>query len=204
MNRTLPLWAGALAAVLASFMGMVVLPNWQVRGAQVLEITSPSGETSSYPQALEPDWEAPGRQLYIAQGCIYCHSQQVRPAAAGSDIDRGWGERRSVPRDYLLHDPPLLGTMRTGPDLANIAARQPDRSWHHIHLYDARLVSPGSIMPPFRFLYERRHRDPGSLGVRLPDVPGEPTAWILPTPAARNLVAFIQTLHQDHSLEQVQ
>ena len=204
MNRVLPLWAGALATILLSFAGMVVLPNWQVRHAGAVEIVDQAGETTVYPPALELSWEAPGRQVYIAQGCIYCHSQQVRPAGSGSDIERGWGERRSVPRDYLLHDPPLLGTMRTGPDLANIGARQPDRDWHHVHLYDARLVSPGSIMPPFRFLYQLRHRDPGAAGVRLPDRPGQQPAWIVPRPEARDLVAYVQTLHQDHRLEQVQ
>ncbi|HAF03825.1 MAG TPA: hypothetical protein DCG89_08505, partial [Spartobacteria bacterium] len=66
-----------------------------------------------------------GRRVYAANGCIYCHSQQVRADYAASDIDRKWGERRSAPRDYLFDRPVLLGKMRMGPDLSNIGKRAP-------------------------------------------------------------------------------
>ena len=66
-----------------------------------------------------------GRQIYAANGCVYCHSQQVRADYAGSDIERKWGERRSAPRDYLFERPVVLGKMRMGPDLANIGKRAP-------------------------------------------------------------------------------
>jgi cytochrome c oxidase cbb3-type subunit 2 len=51
----------------------------------------------------------------------------VRSSAFGADIARNWGQRRSVARDYIFDRPHLMGTMRTGPDLANIGARQPTR-----------------------------------------------------------------------------
>ena len=66
-----------------------------------------------------------GHRIYVANGCFYCHSQQVRADYAGSDIDRKWGERRSAPRDYIFERPVELGKMRMGPDLANIGHRAP-------------------------------------------------------------------------------
>jgi hypothetical protein len=87
----------------------------------------------------------------------------VRGGKYLNDIERGWGAnassgepRRSHPRDYIHDYPLLLGTMRTGPDLFNIGFRQDNRNWHHTHLYDPQIVSPGSIMAPFRYLYEKR------------------------------------------------
>src|SRR5690606_22956171 len=94
-----------------------------------------------------------GRQIYIANGCVYCHSQQPRdPSFASGDKDRGWG-RTSVPGDYAYDTPHLLGTMRTGPDLFNIGARQPSKDWHLLHLYNPQAVVKDSIMPPYRFLF---------------------------------------------------
>src|SRR5207244_5287905 len=66
-----------------------------------------------------------GRRVYAANGCIYCHSQQVRADYASADIDRKWGERRSAPRDYLFDRPVLLGQERMGPDLSNVGKRAP-------------------------------------------------------------------------------
>src|SRR5207249_10523705 len=58
-------------------------------------------------------------------GCIYCHSQQVRADYAADDIERKWGNRRSAPRDYIFERPVFLGKMRMGQDIANIGARAP-------------------------------------------------------------------------------
>jgi hypothetical protein len=76
-----------------------------------------------------------GRRIYAANGCVYCHSQQMRADYAGSDVERTrdqdptkklkWGERRSAPRDYLFEHPVLLGKTRLGPDLANIGKAAP-------------------------------------------------------------------------------
>jgi hypothetical protein len=61
-----------------------------------------------------------GARVYASNGCVYCHSQQVRPEYGGSDIERHWGERRSAPRDYIFEPIVFLGKMRIGPDLANV------------------------------------------------------------------------------------
>ena len=66
-----------------------------------------------------------GARVYAANGCNYCHSEQVRAEYSGADIERKWGDRRSAPRDYIFERPVLLGKMRMGQDLANIGARAP-------------------------------------------------------------------------------
>ncbi len=100
--------------------------------------------------------ELRGRASYIANGCVYCHSQQPRDIKQAPDFSRGWG-RASVASDYFYDRPHLLGTMRTGPDLFNIAARQPSVDWHLGHLYQPRAYTKGSNMPgyPFLFLHKR-------------------------------------------------
>jgi cytochrome c oxidase cbb3-type subunit 2 len=85
---------------------------------------------------------------------MYCHSQQVRPEGFGADQKRGWGDRGSMPGDYVYDETHQLGTMRTGPDLHDIANRQPSRDWHLAHLYQPRSVSPGSVMPAYPYLFE--------------------------------------------------
>jgi cytochrome c oxidase cbb3-type subunit 2 len=153
--------------------------------------------------------------VYIDLGCLYCHSQQVRPEGFGADIDRGWGDRRSVARDYMFDAPPLLGTMRTGPDLASIAVRQPSREWHYLHLYEPTLTSPGSNMAPFPFLFERfdpeelrvgEGRDePPDDAVRVPGPDGtdEGGYWIVPTDRARALVDYLLSLDQSYDVPEV-
>src|SRR5690606_1879347 len=100
-----------------------------------------------------------GRRVYIANGCIYCHSQQVRDPSFTTDVDRGWGSRATVPGDYVYDKPHLLGTMRTGPDLINGGQPLPDMNWHLIHLYDPRALVEWSIMPSSPYLFERKAPD---------------------------------------------
>jgi cytochrome c oxidase cbb3-type subunit 2 len=119
-----------------------------------------------FPQSIS-GIAAQGKLVYQDLGCIYCHTQQVRRPGYGGDIDRGWGERQSVARDYIRESRVLLGTMRTGPDLRNIGARQTGQSgreWHIRHFYNPLLTSTltedgkeyKSIMPSYRFLFETR------------------------------------------------
>jgi hypothetical protein len=61
--------------------------------------------------------------------------------------------RASVPADYVYDRPHLLGSLRTGPDLFNIGARQPSKDWHLGHLYQPRAYVPNSIMPSYPFLF---------------------------------------------------
>ncbi|MEQ9618391.1 MAG: cbb3-type cytochrome c oxidase subunit II [Deltaproteobacteria bacterium] len=132
---------GVLATLLIAWVGLTLIP-----GVQISEVNPPDGLKPYTEQQLR------GRSVYIREGCIYCHSQQTRPVGYGADQKRNWG-RPSVPGDYFYDRPQLLGTMRTGPDLFNIGARQPSEDWHLIHLYNPRATSPGSIMPPYPWLF---------------------------------------------------
>ena len=90
--------------------------------------------------------EAAGRKLYIANGCVYCHSQSIRT------IDWGLGaERIAQAGDYVADHPILLGSQRTGPDLSQDGGEHPD-DWHVAHFVNPRYTRPLSIMPPFEFL----------------------------------------------------
>jgi len=144
-----------------------------------------------------------GRQHYIANGCVYCHSQQPRDPAQAPDILRGWG-RPSVASDYFYDSPHLLGTMRTGPDLLNIGARQPSRDWQLGHLYQPRAYTPGSTMPAYPFLFELKHATavgPDDVVVNLPD------AWrpaggqtVVARPEALDLVAYLLALDRTYPI----
>jgi cbb3-type cytochrome c oxidase subunit II len=90
--------------------------------------------------------EAEGRQIYIANGCIYCHSQAIR------SIDWGLGaERIAQAGDYVADRPILLGSERTGPDLSQQGGEHSD-DWHVAHFINPRNTRPNSVMPPFEFL----------------------------------------------------
>ena len=96
----------------------------------------------------------------------------------------------------------MLGTMRTGPDLANIGARQPSARWHLLHLYNPPITSPGSIMPSYRYLFETRkiegQHSPDALVLEGDDKP-QPGYEVVPTARARALVAYLKAL--DHNYE---
>ena len=93
-----------------------------------------------------------GRQVYLSEGCVTCHSQQPRSPTEAPDYLRGWGMKPN-PSDYLYDFPPLLGTMRTGPDLFNVGYRQRSVIWHLVHLFQPRSVVEWSVMPSYSYLF---------------------------------------------------
>src|SRR6184192_3998672 len=121
MKGLVPLFLGIFSTFAFSWLGLTVVPNWQIGH---LNPQSDEEGTDIYPQPQSGMFER-GARVYAANGCIYCHSQQVRADYAASDIERKWGDRRSAPRDYIFDRPTLLGKMRLGPDLANIGKRAP-------------------------------------------------------------------------------
>ena len=121
MKGLIPLVLGIFGTFTFSWVGLTVIPNLQIGH---LDPQMDEEGTDVYP-APKSGMTERGRHVYAANGCIYCHSQQVRADYAASDIDRKWGERRSAPRDYLFDRPVLLGKMRMGPDLSNIGKRAP-------------------------------------------------------------------------------
>jgi len=93
--------------------------------------------------------ELQGRDLYIREGCVNCHSQLIRPFR--SEVER-YGEY-SKAGEYVYDHPFLWGSKRTGPDLMREGKKYPN-VWHYEHMNDPRVMSPGSIMPPFPWLSE--------------------------------------------------
>jgi len=91
--------------------------------------------------------ELQGRDIYIREGCLACHSQMVRPFR--SETER-YGEY-SKSGEFIYDRPFLWGSKRTGPDLHRVGDKYPD-SWHYNHMVDPRSMSPGSIMPRYPWL----------------------------------------------------
>lgn len=186
MESPTKLLVGAMVTLAVATASLVVLPYLQLK-----PLPPPPG--------LEPYTEAQlrGRQQYIAHGCVYCHSQQPRDAAQAPDAIRGWG-RASVAADYAYDRPHLLGTMRTGPDLFNIGARQPSEDWHLGHLYQPRAFVPGSTMPPYPFLFEHKPAaDPGDRVVNLPPGFAPSSGVLVARPEVLDLVDYLRSL--DHT-----
>lgn len=149
-----------------------------------------------------------GKDIYIEMGCIYCHTQQIRPQGFGADYERGWGDRQTVARDYIYQKRVLLGTMRTGPDLANVGSRLSSVDWHLNHLYNPRITSPGSIMPPSPFLFEVREigMAPSNKALNIPaNSPYAPPAGyeVVSTDRADALVAYLLNLKVDYELPEM-
>jgi cbb3-type cytochrome oxidase cytochrome c subunit len=121
MKGLAPLFLGIFGTFAFSWVGLTVIPNWQIGH---LNPQSDEEGTDIYPMP-QSGMVQRGARVYAANGCVYCHSEQVRADYAGADIERKWGDRRSAPRDYIFDRPVFLGKMRMGQDLANIGARAP-------------------------------------------------------------------------------
>lgn len=94
--------------------------------------------------------ELHGRDIYIREGCNNCHSQMVRPFR--SETERYKGEY-SKAGEFVYDHPFLWGSKRTGPDLHRVGGAY-NNVWHFNHMLDPTSTSPGSIMPPYPWLYE--------------------------------------------------
>ncbi len=91
--------------------------------------------------------ELQGRDIYIREGCVGCHSQMVRPFR---DETERYGEF-SKSGEFIYDRPFLWGSKRTGPDLHRQGGKYPD-SWHYNHMMEPTTMSPGSIMPAYPWL----------------------------------------------------
>ena len=189
MKSEFKLLTGAMVMLSLSTSALVVVPYLQVRDIAPAEGLKP------YTSA-----QLRGRDVYIANGCVYCHTQQPRAQGFGPDLARGWG-RATVAADYVYDRPHLLGTMRTGPDLMNIGVRQPSEQWHLGHLYQPRAYVPGSIMPSYPFLFELKTSDqvaPGDVQVQLPPGQSPRGQVVVARPEAMDLVRYLQSLDRSY------
>lgn len=143
-----------------------------------------------------------GKASFIANGCVACHTQQVRIV----DMDKVWGSRPSVAADYAdIHrtdtwrnTATLMGTERTGPDLTNIGNRQPGKEWHLPHLFNPRILVKESIMPAYPWMFTIKPR--AELGDVVVPVPKEfmrgQKGVVIAKAEALQLVAYLQALKQ--------
>ena len=93
--------------------------------------------------------ELQGRDIYIREGCYTCHSQMIRPFR--DEVAR-YGDY-SKAGEFVYDHPYQWGSKRTGPDLAREGGKNPN-SWHFNHMLDPQSTSPGSVMPPYPWLFE--------------------------------------------------
>jgi cytochrome c oxidase cbb3-type subunit 2 len=136
--------------------------------------------------------EAVSGKITAAGGKVETH---IVPT--GSDLDHGWGVRRSVAEDFLYDNPVQLGGLRAGPDLANIGLRSPDANWHLLHLYAPRSVNTDSKMPSFRYLFtvQKIGAAPSPDALNLPAAFAPPAGFeVVPKPEARQLAAYLLSL----------
>ncbi|WP_292977167.1 cbb3-type cytochrome c oxidase subunit II [Nitrosomonas sp.] len=189
MENEAKLTAGAMTTFSIAVAALVVLPYIQVSDVQ------PPAGLKPYTSA-----ELRGRDSYIANGCMYCHTQQPRDRSFAPDFERGWG-RVSTPGDYYYDKPHLLGSMRTGPDLMNIGVRQPSVDWHLGHLYQPRAYVPDSIMPSYPYLFEVKDKaEEDEVIVRLPPKFAPPGKVVVARPEAVDLVKYLQSLDRSYPI----
>jgi len=224
--KNLPvLYCGILFLLIAPWCGLILGSNVQLGG---LQPGAASEGDPAYPK-VAPGIAEQGRLVYVADGCVYCHTQQTRPDSAEillnqnvtakdgkvtvepvfvkPDIARGWAKRGTVARDYVFQTRPLVGFLRNGPDLADVGSRgiSTDPNWLMLHLYDPQIKRPGSIMPPFRFLFtvQKIGDKPAPNALTLPPteaVRPPPGYEVVPTARAEALIAYLRSLKLDYEL----
>lgn len=181
MNKLLLIAGGSTLVYLGLALLMGVLPG-------IALSQTPPGPGVKPLTAIE----AEGREAYVANGCSYCHTQQVRPL----DQDKVFG-RPSAPGDFAYQTPELLGSERTGPDLTNIGTRQPSDVWQYIHLYNPRAVVPESIMPSFAWLFDVIDKPAkGVTVVPLPAAFAPAKGVVVASRKAQALLAYLLSLKQ--------
>jgi|SRR5689334_2131505 len=143
-----------------------------------------------------------GKAIYIANGCVGCHTQQVRNV----NMDKVWGTRPSIAADYAgnkrtdlwRNTATLMGTERTGPDLTNIGTRQPSIDWNLVHIFNPRIVVKESVMPAYPWMFTIK-KEPAK-GDVIVNVPAEyldgKQGKLVANKEALNLVAYLQSLKQ--------
>jgi cytochrome c oxidase cbb3-type subunit II len=143
-----------------------------------------------------------GKLIYIAEGCVGCHSQQVRNV----EMDKMFGARPGMASDYAnigrtsiwQNTATLMGTERTGPDLTDVGNRQASRDWNLMHLYNPRMVVAQSIMPAYEWLFENKEQPlPTDIVVNIiPEFMNGKKGKVVAKREALQLVAYIQSLKQ--------
>ena len=191
-TRGLALVFGAL---LATWLAQAAVGYWQVGRLEPVLNEETNLTVPPVPSGLAHT----GARVFAAEGCLECHSLSVRGPAGSADLTRGWGQRRTVARDYLFRDPAMVGLARVGPDLANIGARMAEGDKLMQHLYDPRLLKKHSTCPSHPWLFVKKpagpKTEPDALKV-------SPDGWhqLIPSYQAKALVAYLQSLNANYAL----
>jgi cytochrome c oxidase cbb3-type subunit 2 len=200
MNKLSLLFTGILLTFGSAWVGLVAYPVANLANMEPL----PNEETGGLIPPTLSGLAVAGQKVYAANGCVECHSQQVRPDPLTTDIAKQLGKRQTVPRDEIREHTPFLGEYRIGQDLSNYGARETDVAAVHRHLYSPQLVSPWSNMPSYSYLYQYRkivgqpsaHALQGLTGSFAPKAGYE----VVPTQQAEALVAYLLSLNQNYPL----
>jgi cytochrome c oxidase cbb3-type subunit 2 len=196
MNIAPFIFIGLLATFSMSWFGFVFRPHAEFSRQEPFKdpITAAVYPIGRGGEAIQ------GAEVYRAQGCAACHTQQVRPREEGNDIDRHFGERRTVATDYMLDRPPQLGWIRLGPDLANFGMRKStnDVNWIYLHLLNPKSVMPNSVMPPYAYLFEKVASDKAPADALT--LPNEPKYKFVATIEAKQLAAYLLSLKNEGSV----
>lgn len=140
------------AAFVVGAAAVIVAALLRARGPVVALVAcglaAPAGLRAEDPEAVPR-----GREVYIAEGCIHCHSQYIRPGVV-ADVER-WGP--AAPGGTPAGEPPLPGNRRQGPDLSRVGNRR-TAEWNRLHLISPRAFLAGSRMPSYAHLFAAEDR----------------------------------------------
>ncbi|MEO8613919.1 MAG: cbb3-type cytochrome c oxidase subunit II, partial [Luteolibacter sp.] len=143
-----PMFVAGAGATVIGVMVFSDLKRWRsaatVGAVCCVAILFPKKEGTAISSAAER-----GRQVYLEEGCIHCHSQYVRP---GTQDEENWGPRRSVD-EVMNGEPVLIGNRRQGPDLTNVGARRSE-AWLKLHFINPQMFAAGSSMPRYNHLFD--------------------------------------------------
>lgn len=166
-----------IAAGVVVLVGTVLgKPNW--RSVMVVGGIGLAAFAGVPTRATQSDPVARGREVYVSEGCIHCHSQYVRPDTVDEEL---WGPVR--PADEILKGQPvLIGNRRQGPDLTHVGARR-SAAWLKLHFIDPRAFSRDSVMPSYAHLFQSGKGDDlvqylrESGMARIPDILAKAAEW---------------------------
>ena len=201
MNKLPSLFTGIFLIFGSAWLGLVNYPLKNLGNLQPVPDEATGGVLPPTVSGLA----VAGQKVYAANGCVECHSQQVRFSPLTTDIDKELGKRQTVARDYIREKTALPGTLRVGQDLSNYGARAgEDINAIHRHLYEPRSVNPWSNMPSYCFLYnvvkiQGQPSNEAVIGLTGPRAP-KPGYEVVPTEKAKALAAYLLSLNQSYPL----
>lgn len=200
MNKLPLVFLGILLVFGSAWLGLV---SWSANNLSNLQPVPDEATGGVLPPTVS-GLAVAGQKVYAANGCVECHTQQVRLAPLTTDIEKELGPRQTVARDYLRQTTAFFGSQRIGQDLSNYGARIDDANAVHLHLYAPRSVTPWSNMPSYSYLYKVRKiqgqpSNESLVGLTGPHAP-KPGYEVVPTEDAKALVAYLLSLNQTYPL----